>query len=61
MLGELKHAEEHYKKINCDVMRLSDELRQEEQHHEYVEKLRQGYDREIKVKLIKNVFFFNFL
>lgn len=51
-MTELKLVEEKCKKINNDFLRLNDEIRQEEQHFEYVEKLIQGYELEIKVRFL---------
>jgi myosin protein heavy chain len=53
-LSDLKHTEETFKKVNGDVTRLTEELRQEQAHSEHVDRLRKGLElqiRELQVKL----------
>jgi myosin heavy chain 6/7 len=53
-LSELKNAEEHFKKVTNDVTRLSEELHQEQQHYEHVDRLRKGLEvqmRDLHAKL----------
>jgi myosin protein heavy chain len=47
----LKHTEETFKKVNGDVTRLTEELRQEQAHSEHVDRLRKGLELQIKVVL----------
>lgn len=48
-LSDLKHTEETFKKVNADVTRLTEELRQEQTHSEHVDRLKKGLELQIKV------------
>ena len=48
-LSDLKHAEEAFKKVNGDVARLTEELRQEQTHSEHVDRIKKGLELQIKV------------
>ncbi len=48
-IGELKQVEESYKKVSGDLTRLAEELRQEQQHREHVDRLRKGHELQVKV------------
>jgi myosin heavy chain 6/7 len=53
-INDLKTAEENYKKINGDVQRLTEELTQEQAHFDHLERLRRGFEqniRELQAKL----------
>jgi myosin heavy chain 6/7 len=53
-INDLKTAEENYKKINGDVQRLTEELTQEQSHFDHLERLRRGFEqniRELQAKL----------
>jgi myosin protein heavy chain len=47
-LSDLKHTEESFKKINGDVTRLTEELRQEQAHYDHLDRLRKGLELQIK-------------
>jgi myosin protein heavy chain len=49
----LKHTEETFKKVNADVTRLTEELRQEQAHSEHVDRLRKGLELQIKELQVK--------
>lgn len=48
-LNDLKQTEETFKKVNSDVTRLSEELRQEQQHFDHVDRIRKGLELQVKV------------
>lgn len=48
-IGELKQVEESFKKVSGDLTRLAEELRQEQQHREHVDRLRKGHELQVKV------------
>uniref|UniRef100_A0A0N5A362 Myosin head n=1 Tax=Parastrongyloides trichosuri TaxID=131310 RepID=A0A0N5A362_PARTI len=52
-LSELKTLEENYKKILSDIARLSEELHQEQQHYEHVDRIRKGFEQQIKELQVK--------
>uniref|UniRef100_A0A0N5BY94 Myosin head n=1 Tax=Strongyloides papillosus TaxID=174720 RepID=A0A0N5BY94_STREA len=52
-LSELKTLEENYKKILSDIGRLSEELHQEQQHYEHVDRIRKGFEQQIKELQVK--------
>uniref|UniRef100_A0AC35TWR3 Myosin head n=1 Tax=Rhabditophanes sp. KR3021 TaxID=114890 RepID=A0AC35TWR3_9BILA len=52
-LSELKTMEESYKKILADIGRLSEELHQEQQHYEHVDRIRKGFEQSIKELQVK--------
>lgn len=54
---ELKSSEERGKKAMLDAARLADELRQEQEHSAHVERLRRGFEGQLKVLKIYDVLF----
>uniref|UniRef100_A0A1I7XLC0 Myosin motor domain-containing protein n=1 Tax=Heterorhabditis bacteriophora TaxID=37862 RepID=A0A1I7XLC0_HETBA len=47
-LGEMKNAEERAKKSSVEVARLADDLRAEQEHLHNVERIKKGYESQIK-------------
>ncbi|KAE9548564.1 hypothetical protein FO519_008223, partial [Halicephalobus sp. NKZ332] len=47
-LTELKNADESAKKAGADAARLAEELRQEQEHSQHVDRLRHGLEQQIK-------------
>uniref|UniRef100_A0AC34GH48 Myosin tail domain-containing protein n=1 Tax=Panagrolaimus sp. ES5 TaxID=591445 RepID=A0AC34GH48_9BILA len=47
-LTELKNADELSKKASADAARLAEELRQEQEHSQHVDRLRRGLEQQIK-------------
>lgn len=47
-LTELKNADELAKKASADAGRLAEELRQEQEHSQHVDRLRKGLELQIK-------------
>jgi len=47
-LNELRNVDERSKKAVLDAARLSDELRQEQEHSQHVERLRKGLEQQMK-------------
>ncbi len=56
-MHELKASEERSKKAMMDAARLADELRQEQEHAQHVERARKGLEQQIKVPPFSNLFF----
>ena len=48
-LNELKIAEEVFKKVNGDVTRLNEELKNEQHHHDHLERQKRALDTQLKV------------
>ena len=47
-LNELKMAEESAKKVTADVARLGEELRNEQHHHDHLERQKRGLESALK-------------
>jgi chromosome segregation ATPase len=47
-LNELKNADERAKKAVVDAARFADELRQEQEHSNHIERLRKGLEQQVK-------------
>lgn len=52
-LSDLKQTEENYKKISSDLGRLDEELRQEQQHREYLDRTKKANEFQLKVEIFK--------
>lgn len=48
-MTELKQSEENYKRVSSDMGRLDEELRQEQQHRDYLDRVRKGNEAQLKV------------
>lgn len=48
-MSELKVAEEASKKVTGDVARLTEELRNEQHHHDHLERQKRGLESQLNV------------